>query len=105
VASTFNWALDQSFAFLSTIIIISAILPQLLIVALVVLAGFYWLSISYIATTRDLRRLEANARSPLYSAFGELLAGLPIVRAFAAEERFQAECLERIDAFARMDYW
>ncbi|KAF8977755.1 hypothetical protein BDQ17DRAFT_1266292 [Cyathus striatus] len=46
------------------------------------------LAIGYLNTGRDLRRMESNSRSPIFSDFGELLEGIVTVRAFSAERRF-----------------
>jgi hypothetical protein len=49
------------------------------------------LAIGYLNTGRDLRRMESNTRSPIFSGFGEMLEGLVTVRAFSAEGRFLDE--------------
>jgi ABC-type multidrug transport system fused ATPase/permease subunit len=56
----------------------------------VVILGYiyYRLALGYLNTGRDLRRMEANSRSPIYSDFRELLEGIVTVRAFSAENRF-----------------
>ncbi|KAK0541833.1 hypothetical protein OC844_007956, partial [Tilletia horrida] len=46
---------------------------------------------------RDLRRLESTLRSPIFSAFGELLQGISVVRAFGAEERYMATLCAHVD--------
>jgi ATP-binding cassette subfamily C (CFTR/MRP) protein 1 len=34
----------------------------------------------YLATSRELKCLDAISRSPIFSFFGETLAGLPVIR-------------------------
>jgi ATP-binding cassette subfamily C (CFTR/MRP) protein 1 len=34
----------------------------------------------YLATSRELKRLDAVSRSPIFSFFGETLAGLAVIR-------------------------
>ena len=51
----------------------------------------------YIETGRDLRRMEANTRSPIFSEFAELLEGIVTVRAFSAERRFLDNLHMKID--------
>ena len=44
--------------------------------------------IFYVATSRQLRRLDSVTRSPIYSFFSETVSGLPVVRAFQHQQRF-----------------
>lgn len=50
---------------------------------------------------RDLRRMESNSRSPIFSGFSELLEGIITVRAFSAERRFLDEIHVKIDAMTK----
>ena len=50
-------------------------------VFLAIYSGCYYLSSS---ATRDLQRLEAVSRSPIYTQFSETLNGLSTIRAFGA---------------------
>jgi len=94
-------------AYQLALVVIIATSPRIAPVFVVIAIGYLQLSRSYIAVTRDLRRLEANARSPLLSGFTELLAGISTVRAFAAEHRFFDALFERLDHLTRFDwaYW
>ncbi|XP_017116909.1 probable multidrug resistance-associated protein lethal(2)03659 [Drosophila elegans] len=49
-----------------------------------VLAFYYWREF-YLSTSRDVKRLEAVARSPMYSHFSATLNGLPTIRAMGAQ--------------------
>ncbi|KAM6054990.1 multidrug resistance-associated protein 1 isoform 2-T2 [Chlamydotis macqueenii] len=42
----------------------------------------------YVATSRQLRRLESVSRSPVYSHFNETLLGVSVIRAFEEQKRF-----------------
>lgn len=66
----------------------SVIFPLFLIPAFIIGMGYRALAIGYLNTGRDLRRMESNTRSPIFSGFGELLEGIVTVRAFSAEQRF-----------------
>merc|ERR1719269_219788 len=46
----------------------------------------YWLSCS---ATRDLQRLEAVTRSPIFTQFSETLSGLSTIRAFGRTAQFE----------------
>lgn len=73
-----------------------------------VLGYFYRrIAVRYLNTGRDLRRMNSNARSPIFSGFGELLEGIVTVRAFSAEQRFADSLYNSIDLETRMfyNYW
>ncbi|NXN11515.1 MRP1 protein, partial [Indicator maculatus] len=42
----------------------------------------------YVATSRQLKRLESVSRSPVYSHFNETLLGVSVIRAFQEQKRF-----------------
>ncbi|KAH8098945.1 ATPase [Aureococcus anophagefferens] len=45
----------------------------------------------FIPSVRELKRLDATSRSPVFVAFGEALDGASTIRAFRAEKRFAAD--------------
>ncbi|NXV09693.1 MRP2 protein, partial [Cettia cetti] len=73
---------------ISTLIMICLATPFFAIV-IVPLAIFYCFVLRfYISTSRQLRRLDSVTRSPIYSHFGETVAGLSVIRAYGHQERF-----------------
>ncbi|XP_050740955.1 probable multidrug resistance-associated protein lethal(2)03659 [Drosophila biarmipes] len=73
------------------IVVISIVNPLFFIPALAIGVVFYYLRIFYLKTSRDLKRLEASTRSPVYSHFAASLTGLPTIRAFGAQQILEAE--------------
>lgn len=51
----------------------------------------------YVASSCQLRRLEAVSRSPIYSHFNETLQGAAVIRAFGERQRFVLQADSRID--------
>ncbi len=51
----------------------------------------------YLATSRELKRLDAVSRSPIFAWFSESLAGLSTIRAFRQQEVFMQNNQYRID--------
>ena len=58
---------------------------------------FFWVQIFYVATSRQLRRLDSVTRSPIYSHFSETVSGLSVIRAFEHQQRFLKQSETAID--------
>lgn len=67
-------------------------------IPIVPLLGLYWFMQSvYRSTSRELKRLDSISRSPLYSHYGESIAGLSTIRAYGMVDQFIAICAQRLD--------
>ncbi|CAO1622047.1 unnamed protein product [Parajaminaea phylloscopi] len=101
VDSSINQSLRYFVTFLIagviSVLTIIAVLPTFVVPTIVLGAANIWVARGYIRAARDLRRLESVSRSPIFSAFSELLQGIGTVRAYAAESRMLKECTDRID--------
>ena len=89
-----NTLLDQATKSLSiaTQLALVLVLAPWLALAVPVLALPYGAILMRVRpAARDTRRLEGVARTPVYTHFGDTLAGLDSVRAFGAEARFERE--------------
>ncbi|KAH8395710.1 hypothetical protein KR222_010260, partial [Zaprionus bogoriensis] len=65
--------------------------PWYLINTFAMIICFYYMREFYLSTSRDVKRLEAVARSPMYSHFSSTLVGLPTIRAMRAQRVLTAE--------------
>ena len=66
--------------------------------ALLPIAYLYWQAQQYYSkSSRELKRIESTTKSPLYSHFGESIAGSSIIRAAGEDARFRRENCERVD--------
>merc|ERR1719240_1920918 len=69
------------------IIVVCCLVGWYLIFMLVPMLIFYFrLSKRFLPATRDLRRLDAAARSPIFHHFGEVYNGLTTVRAMQLQD-------------------
>ncbi|KAJ7863242.1 hypothetical protein B0H13DRAFT_2237132 [Mycena leptocephala] len=91
--------------FFVAILTVTVVFPPFLFPASII-AFLYWsIAVGYLNTGRDLRRMESNSRSPIFSDFGEMLTGIVTVRAFSAEKRFMESLHARIDGMTKMTYF
>ncbi|TFK47824.1 P-loop containing nucleoside triphosphate hydrolase protein [Heliocybe sulcata] len=89
---------------LASVVTISVIFPAFLVPACALGLMYRFVSTRYLNISRELRRMESNSFSPVFSGFGELLEGIVTVRAFSAEQRFLDELHGRIDSYIKMGY-
>ncbi|XP_030376834.1 probable multidrug resistance-associated protein lethal(2)03659 isoform X2 [Scaptodrosophila lebanonensis] len=82
----------QMFLTLAGIIMVLCVTnPWYLINTILMLLSFYYIREFYLNTSRNVKRLEAVARSPMYSHLGATLNGLSTVRALGAQKMLIAE--------------
>ncbi|KAF8529350.1 multidrug resistance-associated ABC transporter [Gautieria morchelliformis] len=96
-----NTSMATLFVSVATVVFIS---PPFIFPAIVIGYVYYRLGVGYLNTGRDLRRMESNSHSPIYSDFSELLSGIVTVRAFASERRFLDNLHSKIDGTTKMWY-
>jgi ABC-type multidrug transport system fused ATPase/permease subunit len=90
--------------FLISSIVIIWVVPIFAPVAAILALFYIRIALPYIRTSRDLRRLESISLSPAFAGFDELLNGLPHIRAFAMEERYQESFYNKVDKFQGFDH-
>ncbi|KAK0203733.1 multidrug resistance-associated ABC transporter [Desarmillaria ectypa] len=91
---------------LTTLVIVSVVGGLPFITAAFFLAVIYYnVAKVYGQTSRDMRRLDSVTRSPLYSIYGETIAGVSIIRAFGASSKFLRDMLRCVDTNCNPYYW
>ncbi|XP_039751039.1 multidrug resistance-associated protein 1 isoform X3 [Pararge aegeria] len=86
-----------AFEVLGTLFVISFSTPIFVAVILPVGIVYYVIQRFYVATSRQLKRLESVSRSPIYSHFGESITGASTIRAYGVTQRFIEESERGVD--------
>ncbi|XP_026834850.1 multidrug resistance-associated protein 1 isoform X6 [Drosophila erecta] len=82
---------------LATIVVISLSTPIFLAVIVPIAFLYYFAQRFYVATSRQLMRLESVSRSPIYSHFSETVTGASTIRAYNVGDRFIEESDAKVD--------
>uniref|UniRef100_A0A182WC63 Multidrug resistance-associated protein lethal(2)03659 n=1 Tax=Anopheles minimus TaxID=112268 RepID=A0A182WC63_9DIPT len=71
---------------LGIVVVVAIVNPYNLIPTVVIGIIFYFMRAFYLLTSRNIKRVEAITRSPIYSHLSASLSGLSTIRAFGAEK-------------------
>jgi ABC-type multidrug transport system fused ATPase/permease subunit len=78
--------------------------PLMIIFAIILLVICMNYALYYLAGAREVKRLESNAKSPVFEAFGSALTGVGTIRSFDKADTFIQRMYVKIDTHARA-YW
>ncbi|XP_075908924.1 multidrug resistance-associated protein 1 isoform X2 [Petromyzon marinus] len=86
---------------LATLMIISIATPTFLLAATPLAIAYWFIQRYYVATSRQLKRLESVSRSPVLSHLADTVLGRAVVRAHGQQWRFASDNARHIDANQR----
>eukprot|EP00475_Leptophrys_vorax_P018991 TRINITY_DN25961_c0_g2_i3.p1 TRINITY_DN25961_c0_g2~~TRINITY_DN25961_c0_g2_i3.p1 ORF type:complete len:1046 (+),score=330.85 TRINITY_DN25961_c0_g2_i3:240-3140(+) len=81
----------------SIIIVVGLTNPFALSSLLVIIPVFYFVRRRYIASSREIKRLDGVTKSPVLAFFSSTLDGIATVRAYGMEEQFMKNFIKKID--------
>ncbi|XP_055020441.1 ATP-binding cassette sub-family C member 4-like isoform X2 [Boleophthalmus pectinirostris] len=74
---------------LGVVAVAASVIPLILVPVAVLFGVFIYVRRYFLRTSRNIKRLEATTRSPVFSHLSSSLHGLWTIRAFGATEKFQ----------------
>ncbi|XP_004685060.1 PREDICTED: canalicular multispecific organic anion transporter 2 [Condylura cristata] len=89
---------------LSTIVVIVATTPLFAVVIVPLAAVYIFVQRFYVATSRQLKRLESISCSPIYSHFSETVTGSSVIRAYGRSQDFEAISDAKVDTNQKIWY-
>ncbi|XP_047562923.1 ATP-binding cassette sub-family C member 3 isoform X2 [Lutra lutra] len=104
LAPTILMLLNSFYNSLATLVVIVASTPLFTVVTLPLGVFYILMQRFYVATSRQLKRLESISRSPIYSHFSETVTGSSVIRAYGRSQDFQAISDAKVDANQRSCY-
>ncbi|XP_075417735.1 ATP-binding cassette sub-family C member 3 isoform X1 [Tenrec ecaudatus] len=104
LAPTIQMLLDVFFNSICTLVVIVTSTPLFAVVILPLAALYIYVQRFYVATSRQLKRLESVSRSPIYSHFSETVTGASVIRAYGRSQDFVDLGDAKVDINKRSDY-
>lgn len=98
-----NW-MWMFFSVVAVFIVISITTPIFMSVGVPVIILYYFVQKFYVATSRQLKRLESVTRSPIYSHFSESISGQSVIRAYDEKKRFIVDSESKVDYNQAISY-
>ena len=97
IPMTMQFVLNQMLTVVGTLVAIIFAMPLFIVVVIPVAVLYYFLQTFFVSTARQVKRMEAIARSPIYTHFSETITGSSTIRAFDRAESFIRESERRVD--------
>ncbi|CAO3563902.1 unnamed protein product [Mortierella alpina] len=101
---TFSGYAHNLFGVLSILAVVTFSSPTLVFVIVPFSFLYMLLQKYYLATSRELRRLDSVARSPVFAHFQETIGGISTIRAYRQQDRFIRGNEARLDQSLRAFY-
>ena len=102
IAPVVNSIILYAIGILVTVMAISFVTSLFPVTELFIALIFWLVGWLYLETSRQLKRLESNQRSPLFQHFSETLSGLTTIRAHGNDQLCLRVNQEHIDKWARL---
>ncbi|KFM60296.1 Canalicular multispecific organic anion transporter 1, partial [Stegodyphus mimosarum] len=88
IPAKFNSSITVILAIIGSLVVISANFPLFLLIMVPLTIVYIFIQFFYMATSRQLRRLQSTTLSPVLSCFSETAQGTSTIKAFGAQFHF-----------------
>ncbi|KAG0010325.1 hypothetical protein BGZ81_002824, partial [Podila clonocystis] len=92
------------FQVIAVLVVVTLSTPSFIVVIVPFGFIYIWLQRYFLATSRELRRLDSVSRSPVFAHFQETLGGISTIRAYRQQIRFVLGNEHRLDQNLRAFY-
>ena len=104
ISGDLSFMLHNAMQVLSVVIAGLFVSPIMILFAAVLLVIALQITTRYLAGAREVKRLESNAKSPVFEQFGSVLIGIGTIRAFDKADAYIERMYAKIDKHCRA-YW
>lgn len=94
---TMQFWIMMVFNVLAILAVISYSTPWFLVAVVPIAVVYYFIQVFFVATSRQLKRVESITLSPIYNHFSETITGQSLIRAYGEVNRFIKESESRVD--------
>nr|XP_023018987.1 probable multidrug resistance-associated protein lethal(2)03659 [Leptinotarsa decemlineata] len=88
---TFGETISIGFSVIATCSMVAILNPWMMIPSFIIFLVFYFMRRAFLVSSRNIKRIEAITRSPVYTHLAATLQGLTTIRAFGAEKILSIE--------------
>lgn len=99
LANSFSFGAGSFFQLCGVIVASLFVSPYLLLLAMVLVAMALHYALLYLAGARPVKRLESNAKSPVFEQFGSALTGVATIRGFDKAQSYVERMFKKIDDY------
>ncbi|KAG2442750.1 hypothetical protein HXX76_002831 [Chlamydomonas incerta] len=104
VSGAVNSALTTAVTAALSVVVVVVVTPLAVVIFLPLTFIYYRVQQLYIASSRELKRLDSLAFSPIFQHFGETLSGLMTIRAFRKQDQFLDKNRANLN-YSNRAYW
>ncbi|KAK9477077.1 P-loop containing nucleoside triphosphate hydrolase protein [Lipomyces japonicus] len=101
IAMSVSSTIYSIISIITVLIIISFVIPQFLIAAVIVGVLSYFVVNLYVSFSIEIGRMNSINRSPLFQNFNETLNGVSTIRAFGVQSKFFTKNILHVENFTR----